>query len=196
MPLPTDADVIAYLRIDSTTAVAEAGTITNIRKAAVAQVEGLVRRPITAVERTFSGLREMYDPETTASVLHVPMYPVASVASVVDADGTTVAGADYTLDVRSGRLSAVSPAAWTVSGGYTVTATVGLSAHPDYATLIEPRLFSAILDIAADLYQRRSPAAQQEGAAGAYVGWSALAEVLPRVKATLGDLIPRAPMRV
>ena len=57
---------------------------------------------------------------------------------------------------------------------YTIVATVGLSVRSDYALVVEPAVFQAILDIGADLYQRRSPAATSEttggGVSSSYVG--------------------------
>jgi hypothetical protein len=61
-----------------------------------------------------------------------------------------------------------------------VTAQVGLSLRPDYARL-EPLLAQAIIDLAADLYQRRTPGASSETGAGTTISWDVSRETVARV---------------
>jgi hypothetical protein len=84
---------------------------------------------------------------------------------LTDDDGDVlVEDSDYRIDLRTGRITGINRgfATWP----YSITATVGLSAHPDYELRIEPVINAAILDLAADLYQRRSPAATSESTGG------------------------------
>ena len=52
------------------------------------------------------------------------------------------------------------------TGPYVITATVGLSAHPDYATKYEPRARALIMGLFSILYHQRNPNATQESAGG------------------------------
>jgi hypothetical protein len=54
----------------------------------------------------------------------------------------------------------------------------------DYARL-EPLLAEVIIDLAADLYQRRTPGASSETAAGTTVQWDASRETVARIMKTL-----------
>jgi hypothetical protein len=71
---------------------------------------------------------------------------------------------------------------------YTVTARAGLSLRADYTAAIEPVMSSAIIDWAADLYQRRNPAASYEsGGGGVAVNYNETAsKTMPsRIRVTL-----------
>ena len=193
MALPTLADAKWYVGKETNEADA---SITALLAVALGVVEGIVGTPITARERVMTAIYESYNSETGASVLHLPGYPVQAVpVVVVDADDDAVAPADYALDLAAGRIvaNAATGKAWS-NGPYSVTAFVGLSAHPEYATAVEPRLYAAILLAFADLYHNRNPRASSESAAGAGVGLTADAE--RRVRAVLGDVAPRARVRV
>jgi hypothetical protein len=162
--------------------------------AAIGSVQSYLRRPITAELRTF----RIPQPDVwITDTLRLPVYPVSleveedsdsagGVAALVltDADDEIIADTDYHLDERIGVLTGVTG----VSFGnypYTVVATVGLSAHPDYALVIEPVINAAILDIVADRWNRRNPAATSESEGGG-VGTSYANVGLPeRVKEML-----------
>lgn len=191
MPLPTVAVLKDYLRIETT---AEDGLLARLLQSAQAAVEQYLRRQIAATARTFYDVPETWVWDSATSALLIPAYPVASAGlAVTDTNGSAVASGDYRLDGRSGRVFATGGRRFGV-GPYVVTATVGLSAHPDYEYLIEPVLNAAILDIASDYWDRRSPHAQQEGAGGAYKGWSTLAELPARTKLMLDPW--RVPPRI
>ena len=182
MPLPTVAVLKDYLRIETSV---EDGLLARLLQSAQAAVEQYLRRPITAAPRTFEDVPETWVWDGGVSALLVPAYPVASAGLVVtDTNGDAVASGDYRVDTRSGRVFAIGGRRFGV-GPYVVTATVGLSAHPDYEHTIEPAINQAIFDICSDWYDRRSPHAQQEGAGGAYKGWSTLADLPARTKMLL-----------
>lgn len=172
MALPDADDLKSYLRIQTT---AEDTLLAALVTAATGAVQAFVRRPLLAEARTFvieKPARALYG---TVTMLHLPIYPVAAedsntaAAEITDSDGTIlVEGTDYRIDLRTGEIFGLSASAEFPYGNwpYTITASVGLSALDEYATAIEPVLFQAILDVAADLYQRRNPAAGSESTGG------------------------------
>ena len=149
-----------YLRVQTTL---QDTLLTELLAQATALTEAFLNQPITAVERTV-----YVDVDATYGhrALVLPGVVADDPAPVVeDADGTAVEATEYRVDTRTGTLVGLSGYRFR-SGPYAVTATIGLSAHPQYATLIEPVINSGIRDYAADLYQRRNPAAgfEAEGA--------------------------------
>jgi pyridoxal/pyridoxine/pyridoxamine kinase len=84
---------------------------------------------------------------------------------ITDADDLVIEDTDYSIDYRIGVISAATGISF-ATYPYTVVATVGLSAHPDYADFIEPVINAAILDIVADRWNRRNPAASNESEGG------------------------------
>lgn len=169
MSLPTLQDAKDYLRIQT---LAENVVVTALLARAQAMVETYLGVRITAAEETVTDHTERsaraYARVTT---LQLPRYPFAATNPapvVVDAQGQTVDPATYTLEPRFGQLLG-NPGVSFDNGPYAITATVGLSAHPDYATRIEPLVSAAILDLVADLYQRRNPAASNESEGGVSV---------------------------
>lgn len=158
MPLPTVADVKAYLRVESN---AEDALIALILQRARGAVEAYLGRPIVAVEREFTI-------EEPGELLMLSLYPVSATGfSVVDMDGNTVDPAEYRVGLQTGIVKQTGRVSWWYDAPYTVTATVGLELHPDYATVIEPVLSAAIIDTCADLYHNRNPLVQTETSAGA-----------------------------
>lgn len=166
MALPTAADVKAYLRLTDAAATADASFITRVLAEVTALVERRLGVPIVAVARTMTvDAWERYTdyPEWRAyhgpPSLFLPLYPVAAspAAVVVNADGATVDVGNYTVDRTTGVLSATTDYGYFPADTYTITATVGMSAAPDYATAIEPVLSGVILDVVADRYQNREP---------------------------------------
>lgn len=196
MALPTKTELKAVLRIQST---AEDTLLDALIARAQALCEAYLRRPITAIERTFV----LEEPKETATKtirrLYLPVYPVAAEASAVaaltltDDDGDELLeDTDFRLDLALGRISAIGGVVFD-TWPYTIVATVGLSAAEDYSTVVEPAVSMAILDLAADLYQRRNAAATSEtdggGVATSYDGSG-----LPRrVRDTLAPFVLRAP---
>jgi uncharacterized phiE125 gp8 family phage protein len=161
MALPTVATLKQYLRIETT---AEDLLLARLLEGAQAAVEQYLRRPIAAEVREFFDVPEVWDYSTQTSTVYLPVYPASGVA-LVDYNETAVASSGYRLEGRSGRVIATGSSRLS-SGPYTVTATVGLATDPRYATVIEPVLSRAILDIASDWYHRRNPNAASESTAG------------------------------
>jgi hypothetical protein len=168
MALPDLAALKRYVKKQTSE---EDTLLASILLQAKAMAAAFVRRPIIAEERTFVLDHPSQYPTRSVGLLHLPIYPVAEESSdvtalvITDNDGDElVVDTDYRLDLRTGRITGINFAfgVWP----YTVVATVGLSAYPEYEDQIEPVISAAILDIAADLYQRRNPAATNESTGG------------------------------
>ena len=180
MALPTTTDLKTYLRIETN---AEDGLLTAIMGRAKAMLELWIDTPITATTTTAIDRADALDMPVTSLVF--PNRP-ASVTLVVDSDGETVDASTYWTAVSSGMVYANEGVTFEY-GPYTLTATVGLSLRNDYGRL-EPAIGEAILDLAADLYQRRTPGAASETAAGTTVTWDASRETVARVMKTIRSL--------
>jgi hypothetical protein len=179
MALPTVAQLKAYLRVEST---AEDAQFTLWLTRATALVEGLLGKPIVAVETTRI-LQPCAHLITGRYRLLLP-WPSADV-TVTDADGETVASSTYTL-TDDGFLTFDEDA--TISSWYTVTLDHGWSAQTDYAAKAELLISQAITDTVADWYQRRNPAATSETEASASVTYAAGLGLPARVIADLDPL--------
>lgn len=168
MALPTMTEVKNYLRVQTN---AEDSVITDLLASAKAWAETLVGRPITSASRAMTGLTGIRD-SYNRSVLYLPVWPAVSAGlTVVDANGDTVPGADYTLDVDAGKLISAT-GKYFGTPPYTVTATSGLSSGSTYSAVVEPILRSIIIALAAILYKRRNPAAVSDSSgAGASVSY-------------------------
>jgi hypothetical protein len=179
MALPTLPELKAYLRIETTE---EDALCTLLLSHAVAMLELWMDVPITARSRT---VFEQVTGQHAARALIFPGRPIGSV-SIVDVDGALVDPTTYTVDGASGviygKLGTVFP-----RGPYQITASCGLSLRSDYAQLL-PVLSQMILDIAADLYQRRTPAAANETGAGTSISWDVSRETVARVMKSLRAL--------
>jgi uncharacterized phiE125 gp8 family phage protein len=168
MALPTVADCKNYLRIEHT---AEDVMLAGWLAQAIAAVEAELGRPVQYLNKTW--VLECEPSHVSATRLFVPQYPVATEDSsagtadltLTDADGTVlVEDTDYRLDTRTGWITAIDSCF--TNYPYTIVADVGLEALPEYTARIEPAIAAAVLDVVADRYQRRNPAAQAEGAGG------------------------------
>lgn len=158
-----------YLRIEHT---AEDTMLEGWLAQATAAVEQEIGRPIEPVQRVFIIERAVHE-----SKLFVPVYPIALEDSsagtedlaLVDGNGDTlVEDTDYRLDRRSGVITAINADGSLACFGaypYTITAHVGIAALDDFDR-VEPALNAAILDVLADRYQRRNPAATTEATGG------------------------------
>lgn len=159
MALPTPADAKSYLRIETT---AEDTLIGDLVAQATGAVQSYVSVPLVARLETFTvegrGIRH-------ALVLDAESIDASAGVTVVDGNGTTVDASTYRVDARTGILYAL-PGYCFVCFPYTVTVTWGLSTRLDYAVEVEPVLRAAILDVVADRYQRRNPAASSESSGG------------------------------
>jgi uncharacterized phiE125 gp8 family phage protein len=177
MALPTFTDLKTYLRIETT---AEDTLLAALMARAKAMIEAWTDTPMTATSQTAIDRADALAMPVTSLVF--PRRPCA-VTAIVDVDNVAVPVADYWVDGRSGVIYAKQGIAFPY-GPYTITANVGLSLRADYAAL-EPLLTEAILDLAADLYQRRTPGASSETAAGTTIHWDASRETVARVMKTL-----------
>lgn len=177
MALPTVNDLKAYLRIESN---AESALLTALLARATAMLEQWTDTPITAVSQTAVDRADSLDAPVRSLVF--PRRP-ANVTAIADKDGVTVSSTTYWASQGSGVVYAKDEVTFPY-GPYTLTATVGLSLRSDYSRL-EPLLSEAILDLAADLYQRRTPGAASETAAGTSITWDASRDTVARVMKTL-----------
>jgi uncharacterized phiE125 gp8 family phage protein len=166
------ADCKAYLRIQGTAEDAPlAAWLLQARAAVEAEIG-----PIDPILRTWVVERPTHT--TRLTMLQVPMFPVAVEDSaaetedlvLTDGDGTElVEGTDYRLDVRTGVITPIDGTGHRSCFStfpYTIAAYVGIGAPEEYADRIEPVINAAILDVVADRYQRRSPAASSESTGG------------------------------
>jgi uncharacterized phiE125 gp8 family phage protein len=161
MALLALAQVKLYLRKQTT---AEDTLLAALLASAIGIVEAHLRRPIIATEREF--VDEATDTfGGCVRALLVPVTPVGSICSIADADGEELDTELLRVGKETGLVKYLDGSSFT-NGPYTITANVGLSHREGYATRIEPAINQAILDVVADLYQRRSPAASQETAGG------------------------------
>jgi len=172
MALPVLQDAKHYLKIEHD---AEDDLLDRELVGAFADVQAYLRVPILAEERTFVIERPSDSIYRTVTRLHVPSYPIAADSSatpgleITNDDGDVlVEGTDYRADLRTGVLYGLSASTFVPFGTwpYTIVCYVGLDGRTDYATAVEPILFSAILDVVADRYQRRNPAASNETTGG------------------------------
>jgi hypothetical protein len=153
-------------------------------------------RPITAAARTYTvedrraaslGLSRLsYDP-SAATFIRVPDAPVdvTQPVTITDRFGTVLDATQYRVETATGIIRSGSASASSGSFGfsgfpYTIVATTGLATRADYGTVVEPCVSQAILDIGADLYQRRNPAATDENdGVGGSVRYGRSEETLP-----------------
>lgn len=161
MALPTLQNLKDYLKVETT---AEDTALTGMLTRATGLVEQYLGRPITARSVTVT---DRARPCGGVVKLLGFVCPIAASPDpiVTDADGATVDSTAYTVD----RDTAVFYAAPGESFGnppYGLTFTAGLSARADYATVVEPAVAQAILDVAADLWRRRVGNVSQASSVG------------------------------
>lgn len=183
MALPTVADLKAYLRIEVNT---ENALLTALLARAKAMVELWVDCPIVGVEKT------AYDPPGGTCVgsldaLVFPWRPIADEVTVTDASGTVIDAANYRVDRRSGIIYALNGYRF-LNGPFAIEATVGLDQWDEYAGSVEALVSQVIIDVAADLYTRRTPMAVSETGAGTTIAWDASRECVERSRASLAIL--------
>ena len=175
MALPTVADLKAYLRIESN---AENTLLTALLARAQAQLEVWTDVPVTAVNTTAVDRADTLSPQPCISLIF-PKRPIGTTATIVDSEGTTLTAAEYTINQASGVIYANAGYSFPY-GPYTITTSCGLSLRGDYAQ-IEPVLSQCIIDLAADLYQKRTPNAANETAAGTSITWDVSRDTAARV---------------
>lgn len=195
MALPVAADLRAVLRIQTT---GEDTFLTWLLTRATAIVQGLLGRPILKVtDYAWVDELENHRAFSARTKLTVPVFPFdPSTLAIEDADGVElVLDTDYRAPKGwDSLIRAVNGTAFT-NAPYTVTADVGLetSTAPAYSTAIEPVIAAAILDVAADMYQRRNPAASSESTGGGVSTSYVSDDVIARVR---GMLAPFTVVRV
>lgn len=181
--LPTVQDLKDYLRIETT---AEDALLASILGRALAMIEGWIGVPVTAEEGTFTDRAE-YAAGVVPRSLVLPVRPIGASDAVpivvTDGDGEVVDSTTYTVDATAGILWGKRRTVFP-NGPYEIVALYGLSLMPRYAAL-EPMIAEVIIDIAADLYQRRTPSAASETGAGTSITWDVSRDVSGRALKTL-----------
>jgi hypothetical protein len=177
MSLPTVAELKSYLRIETD---AEDALLAALLTRARAMLEGWIDVPIVAEVQTAIDAAEGVAQPVPSLVF--PRRP-AAITLVQDASGQTVPATTYWTNPVSGIIYARDGGAFP-NGPYTITALVGLSLRADYGRVL-PLLGATLLDLAADLYQRRTPGAASETAAGTTISWDASRETVARIHKTL-----------
>lgn len=175
MALPTLSDLKSYLRIESN---AEDTLLSALLERAQAQLEVWIDTPLTAVNQSAIDRADCISGQVATSLVY-PRRPIGTTATIVDSEGTTLASDEYWIDSGSGVIYAEDGYSFPF-GPYTMTTLCGLSLRGDYAR-IEPVLSQCILDLAADLYQKRTPNASSEGAAGTSISWDVSRDTAARV---------------
>jgi hypothetical protein len=157
--LPTKDDAKAYLRLEHDD---EDTVVLRLLAGAKADIENILGYALTAVARTHIDYDEG-DTYGHVSQLALPgPFKTSSPAPVVtDRDGATVDAASYYLDDRGLRLLARPGFAFR-HRPYSIVATVGLSAHPDYSSRLEAIASTAILELVAHRHLNRNPGMSSE----------------------------------
>lgn len=177
MTLITKVELKEYLRRPAGE-TAEDNLLDRMILTAKALIQQEVGVPITAAVRTWTDQAGSQSTLRPVRTLLLPRPIAVAGLTVVDGDGRTLAVAEYdTSDlVENGLLNAAVGYTFP-AGTYQGTATVGLSVHPDYGTMIEPLVNALIQDLCAEWYQHRSPQASQESDPGASTSY--FADTLP-----------------
>lgn len=189
MALPDVPAIKQYLRIEHT---AEDVLLTALRARAIAMLETWLDCPLEAREQTATDWA-VSDGPNPVRVLIFPRRPIGDTVAVVDGEGTTVAATTYRVDQVGGMVKAKDGYAFT-DGPYTLTTECGLSLFEDWEARIEPVLGFCILDLVADLYQKRTPTATSTAGGGTSISWDVSRETSERVIATMQAL--RLPVAV
>ena len=170
MSLPALQDLKDYLRVETT---AEDMPLSGMLARAGALARRVLARPIEATPMTYTiddrrqsalALNRLSAEPVYRTFLRIPDAPIAAspAVTITDVDGVVRDPADeYRVDLTTGLVRGINGFCFS-RFPYTVTATVGLQNRSDYDTVVEPALSQAILDIAADFYWRRNPAATDE----------------------------------
>jgi hypothetical protein len=180
MPLVTASDLKTYLRIESP---AEDALLAALVQRARSTIETWIDTPILAEVQTAIDAAD--SPIEPVPSLVFPRRPVF-VTLIVDRNGETVPATQWWQNPVSGVVYGIG-GYYFAFGPYTITAQVGLSLRQDFGRL-EPTINTAILDLAADLYQRRTPGAASETASGTSITWDVGPHAMARAHKTLRSL--------
>lgn len=189
MTLPTGADLGAYLRLDDADLTAEATLLNSLISRGIAILESALTFPIlstpyTYVDQSQSGLQLDGPPR----VLMFPVRPIDKTSVVItDRNGLAVDPTTYTIADQQGFIRANYGVVFP-TGPYTMTTNIGAQFLWNYAASVEAALSQAVIDIAADLYERRSPGAHQEGAGDSRVTWDISRDMMGRIQQIVSQL--------
>lgn len=174
MALPTVADVKAYLRIETST---EDALLGSLLAAAVALCERYTDVPLTVQPFAFTDSQYGLN---VGTVILSPNRPVGVPTSIVDGHGNVVDVTGWSVNPDAG---IICPPAGVGLGfpPYTVVTTYGLPLWSKWPS-IEPMFSQMVLDLCADLYERRTPGASSETAAGTTVSWDFKHDTVARVE--------------
>jgi hypothetical protein len=186
MPLPTLKNAKEYLRLTTT---AEDSIVAQLLVRAQAIVETDIGvQLVAAADSLLDDTTRSQRAYSAPTRLQLDRYPIDPSGLVVtDTNGVVVDATTYRIDGRAGQIIGNVGMSFG-SGPYTITGNVGLSAHPDYAARLEPLAGAAILDVVADLYQRRNPDASMESAGGGVSVQYHGDEIAPRTRALISRL--------
>jgi uncharacterized phiE125 gp8 family phage protein len=163
MALPSVADAKSLLRIED---ASEDTLVGQYLVRAQALIERELGYPLIAVSRAFTDYARNNEWDFPVVLqLPGPFKTAVPTPTIVDVDGGTLDASSYVFDARSGKVRAKRGYSFT-RGPYTVTADIGLSAHPDYASQLEAVATMAILELLAHLYLNRNPATSDESDEG------------------------------
>lgn len=180
MALVTAADLKSYLRIETT---AEDALLAALVDRAQATLEAWIDTPIAAEVQTAIDAAD--SPIEPVPSLIFPRRP-AFVTLITDRYGETVPASVWWQNTTSGVVYGFDGYVFPY-GPYTLTAQVGLSLRQDFGRL-ESAVNSVILDLAADLYQRRTPGAGSETASGTSITWDVGQHAMARAHKTMRTL--------
>jgi hypothetical protein len=163
MPLPSDDEIKAYLRVETDV---EDDLIFAANNSAQAMVLQYLKVPLESTSRTFKGRRPRRGHrEELTERLVIPVVPCATTAVITDLDGTVVDADTYTIDGRYGWVDAVRYEAFD-NPPYQIVVSVGWPHDEEYGAEVDPLLYQIILDIAVDIYRRRNTGAIYEQSGG------------------------------
>lgn len=189
MALPTATDAKLYLRIETT---AEDTLVAALLTRAQALIEQELGYPLTAAARTHVDYEERDNyGQRPRLALPGPFKTSSPTPLVSDKNENPVDSSDYIADARGMRLLAAEGVVF-CARPYTIVATVGLSAHPDYSAKLEAVVSDAIIALVAHLYLNRNPAASSENDEG---GTSKVVQ-LGRIPTAVMDIINELPGRM
>jgi hypothetical protein len=173
MALPTLTQAKAYVKKQTAD---EDTLIADLLIRAKAMVQSALGRPINIVARTFTDYAVSGRTYGSVTALLIPPQFLPCVREddsslaapvVTDVDATVISPTTEYYPGRAWDATLRGRPDYVFSNGpYTVAVDCGLEASEDFATVIEPALSAAILDVVADLYQRRNPAATNESTGG------------------------------
>jgi len=187
MSLPSLSDLKGFLRVET---AAENAALQEILNDVTADVLAYIGAPFTAVERTMTDDLQNETVYGVNTEILIPITPVDYTApgdiEITDQDGNVIDPATYTVDPLTGIVTA-KPGIAFPAGPFTIVADVGWSAHPDFATIYEPKIRGAILDWCASVYNQRNPGVVTESEPGASATYTQM-EMPPRVKGRLAAM--------